>query len=101
MRSKETLSSTAILNLREFHTIHIFGLTVDKLFYFLTMVQLFICRNILRDDTGHLKVADFGVSKLVTVKEDKPFTCLDTSCKFFISHPSAWSRVLINVYVMI
>ncbi|CAH8385896.1 unnamed protein product [Eruca vesicaria subsp. sativa] len=35
--------------------------------------------NILRDDSGHLKVADFGVSKLVTVKEDKPFTCLDTS----------------------
>ncbi|WZY68887.1 integrin-linked protein kinase 1 [Brassica rapa] len=38
--------------------------------------------NILRDDTGHLKVADFGVSKLVTVKEDKPFTCLDTSCRY-------------------
>ncbi|KAK7372855.1 hypothetical protein VNO80_06243 [Phaseolus coccineus] len=35
-------------------------------------------RNILRDDSGHLKVADFGVSKLLkftkTVKEDKPVT---------------------------
>ncbi|RDY02143.1 Serine/threonine-protein kinase HT1, partial [Mucuna pruriens] len=42
--------------------------------------------NILRDDSGHLKVADFGVSKLLkvakTVKEDKPVTCLDTSCRF-------------------
>ncbi|KAJ4881015.1 Integrin-linked protein kinase family [Raphanus sativus] len=38
--------------------------------------------NILRDDTGHLKVADFAVSKLVTVKEDKPLTFLDTSCRY-------------------
>ncbi|KAM1131482.1 hypothetical protein TB1_045278 [Malus domestica] len=34
--------------------------------------------NILRDDSGHLKVADFGVSKLLkvanTVKEDRPVT---------------------------
>ncbi|KAG9138447.1 hypothetical protein Leryth_012737 [Lithospermum erythrorhizon] len=34
--------------------------------------------NILRDDSGHLKVADFGVSKLIkvakTIKEDKPVT---------------------------
>ncbi|CAI0475616.1 unnamed protein product [Linum tenue] len=37
--------------------------------------------NILRDDSGHLKVADFGVSKLLTVKEKKPLTCQDTSCK--------------------
>ncbi|MCH93956.1 serine/threonine-protein kinase HT1-like, partial [Trifolium medium] len=39
--------------------------------------------NILRDDSGHLKVADFGVSKSLkitkTVKEDKPVTCEDTS----------------------
>ncbi|MBA0748054.1 hypothetical protein Gogos_004909, partial [Gossypium gossypioides] len=41
-----------------------------------------IARNILRDDSGHLKVADFGVSKLLTVKEDKPLTCLDTSCRY-------------------
>ncbi|CAB78897.1 protein kinase-like protein [Arabidopsis thaliana] len=41
-----------------------------------------IARNILRDDSGHLKVADFGVSKLVTVKEDKPFTCQDISCRY-------------------
>ncbi|KAJ4823904.1 hypothetical protein Tsubulata_026760 [Turnera subulata] len=38
--------------------------------------------NILRDDSGHLKVADFGVSKLLTVKEDKPLTCLDASCRY-------------------
>ncbi|XP_022954497.1 integrin-linked protein kinase 1-like [Cucurbita moschata] len=38
--------------------------------------------NILRDDTGSLKVADFGVSKLLTVKEDKPLTCQDTSCRY-------------------
>ncbi|RXH67679.1 hypothetical protein DVH24_027826 [Malus domestica] len=38
--------------------------------------------NILRDDSGHLKVADFGVSKLLkvanTVKEDRPVTSQDT-----------------------
>ncbi|CAN1847290.1 Integrin-linked protein kinase 1 [Linum perenne] len=39
-------------------------------------------RNILRDDSGHLKVADFGVSKLLTVKEDKPLTCQETSCRY-------------------
>ncbi|KAA3464437.1 serine/threonine-protein kinase HT1-like isoform X1 [Gossypium australe] len=42
--------------------------------------------NILRDDSGHLKVADFGVSKLLKVanrvKEDKPVTSQETSCKF-------------------
>ncbi|KAJ7968802.1 putative Protein kinase [Quillaja saponaria] len=38
--------------------------------------------NILRDDSGHLKVADFGVSKLLTVKEDRPLTCQDTSCRY-------------------
>nr|ABF72018.1 protein kinase family protein [Musa acuminata] len=42
--------------------------------------------NILRDDSGHLKVADFGVSKLLkvakTVKEERPLTCLDTSCRY-------------------
>ncbi|GMY37722.1 integrin-linked protein kinase 1 [Fagus crenata] len=38
--------------------------------------------NILRDDSGHLKVADFGVSKLLTVKEDRPFTCHETSCRY-------------------
>ncbi|XP_002520399.2 integrin-linked protein kinase 1 isoform X1 [Ricinus communis] len=40
--------------------------------------------NILRDDSGHLKVADFGVSKLLkvtkTVKEDRP--CQDTSWRY-------------------
>ncbi|KAI8009486.1 Integrin-linked protein kinase 1 [Camellia lanceoleosa] len=42
--------------------------------------------NILRDDYGHLKVADFGVSKLLKVtsrvKEDRPLTCHDTSCRY-------------------
>ncbi|XP_061369810.1 integrin-linked protein kinase 1 [Gastrolobium bilobum] len=42
--------------------------------------------NILRDDSGHLKVADFGVSKLLkvakTVKEDKPVTSQDTSWRY-------------------
>ncbi|XP_047334556.1 integrin-linked protein kinase 1 [Impatiens glandulifera] len=42
--------------------------------------------NILRDDTGHLKVADFGVSKMLkvakTVKEDKPVTCGDTLWRY-------------------
>ncbi|KAK6133554.1 hypothetical protein DH2020_032683 [Rehmannia glutinosa] len=42
--------------------------------------------NILRDDSGHLKVADFGVSKLLKVanrvKEDKPLICQDTSCRY-------------------
>lgn len=45
----------------------------------------FCFRNILRDDSGHLKVADFGVSKLLkvakTVKEERPLTCLDTACE--------------------
>ncbi|CAM8986400.1 unnamed protein product [Rhodiola kirilowii] len=40
--------------------------------------------NILRDDSGHLKVADFGVSKLLkfanTVKESRPVT--DTSWRY-------------------
>ncbi|XP_004491350.1 serine/threonine-protein kinase 12 isoform X2 [Cicer arietinum] len=42
--------------------------------------------NVLRDDSGHLKVADFGVSKLLkvtkTVKEDKPVTCQDSSWRY-------------------
>ncbi|KAJ0080774.1 hypothetical protein Patl1_10332 [Pistacia atlantica] len=38
--------------------------------------------NILRDDSGHLKVADFGVSKLLTVKEDRPLICEDASCRY-------------------
>ncbi|XP_047315293.1 integrin-linked protein kinase 1-like [Impatiens glandulifera] len=42
--------------------------------------------NILLDDSGHLKVADFGVSKLLrvtrTVKEDKPLACHETSCRY-------------------
>ncbi|PON69406.1 Serine/threonine protein kinase [Parasponia andersonii] len=42
--------------------------------------------NLLRDDSGHLKVADFGVSKLLkvakTVKEERPVTCQDTSCRY-------------------
>ncbi|CAD5166256.1 unnamed protein product [Musa acuminata subsp. malaccensis] len=41
--------------------------------------------NILLDDTGHLKVADFDVSKLLkvakTAREDRPLTCLD-ACKY-------------------
>ena len=43
-------------------------------------------RNILRDDSGHLKVADFGLSKLMkvtkTVKEDKHVSWQQTSCKY-------------------
>ncbi|KAI3904360.1 hypothetical protein MKW92_024766 [Papaver armeniacum] len=42
--------------------------------------------NILRDDTGHLKVADFGISKILnvakTVREVKPVTCRDNSCRY-------------------
>ncbi|XP_059449596.1 integrin-linked protein kinase 1 [Corylus avellana] len=42
--------------------------------------------NILRDDSGHLKVADFGVSKLLkvanTVREDRPVTSQDTSWRY-------------------
>ncbi|XP_020880544.1 serine/threonine-protein kinase EDR1 isoform X2 [Arabidopsis lyrata subsp. lyrata] len=42
--------------------------------------------NILRDDSGHLKVADFGVSKLLvvkkTVKKDRPATSLDSSWRY-------------------
>ncbi|XP_010427787.1 PREDICTED: serine/threonine-protein kinase HT1-like [Camelina sativa] len=42
--------------------------------------------NILRDDSGHLKVADFGVSKLLvfkkTVKKDRPVTSLDSSWRY-------------------
>jgi serine/threonine protein kinase len=38
--------------------------------------------NILRDDSGHLKVADFGVSKLLTKRENKPILCQDSSCRY-------------------
>ncbi|CAL5411511.1 unnamed protein product [Camellia sinensis] len=42
--------------------------------------------NILRDDSGHLKVADFGFSKLLKVtsgvKEDRPMICQDNSCRY-------------------
>ncbi|XWS44484.1 hypothetical protein CRYUN_Cryun15aG0049000 [Craigia yunnanensis] len=42
--------------------------------------------NILRDDSGHLKVADFGVSKLLkvanTVKENRPVTSQETSWRY-------------------
>lgn len=42
--------------------------------------------NILRDDSGHLKVADFGGSKLLRfvkrVKEHKPLSCNDASCRY-------------------
>ncbi|GFS42392.1 integrin-linked protein kinase family [Actinidia rufa] len=45
-----------------------------------------IARNILRDDSGHLKVADFGVSKMLKVtsrvKEDRPLTYQDSSCRY-------------------
>ncbi|KAL9261954.1 Serine/threonine-protein kinase 12-like protein [Drosera capensis] len=41
--------------------------------------------NVLRDDTGHLKVADFGLSKILKavkgVEGDRPVTPEDTSCK--------------------
>lgn len=40
----------------------------------------------MRDDSGHLKVADFGLSKLLkvanTVKEDRPVTSQDTSWRY-------------------
>ena len=43
-------------------------------------------RNILRDDSGHLKVADFGISKMLkvskTVKEDRSVACQDTSWRY-------------------
>ncbi|KAI3740229.1 hypothetical protein L2E82_30654 [Cichorium intybus] len=42
--------------------------------------------NILRDDSGHLKVADFGISKLLKgtgkVKQEKLMTCQDTACRY-------------------
>lgn len=42
--------------------------------------------NILRDDSGHLKVADFGVSKLLrksmSIREDRPLSCHDSSCRY-------------------
>ncbi|KAG0491789.1 hypothetical protein HPP92_005187 [Vanilla planifolia] len=42
--------------------------------------------NILLDDSGHLKVADFGVSKLLkvanSVTEDKPLPLQDTACRY-------------------
>ncbi|XP_021766374.1 serine/threonine-protein kinase HT1-like isoform X1 [Chenopodium quinoa] len=42
--------------------------------------------NILRDDSGHLKVADFGVSKLLkvstTVREHEPLWCQEFSWRY-------------------
>lgn len=42
--------------------------------------------NILRDDSGHLKVADFGVSKLLrvskTVREERPVPGQETSWRY-------------------
>lgn len=42
--------------------------------------------NILRDDSGHLKVADFGVSKLLKVSkgldEDRPLSYEDNPCRY-------------------
>lgn len=42
--------------------------------------------NILRDDSGHLKVADFGFSELLKVtkgvKEEKPLIYEETSCRY-------------------
>ncbi|XP_068640579.1 serine/threonine-protein kinase 12-like [Aristolochia californica] len=42
--------------------------------------------NILRDDSGHVKVAGFDVSKILklakTVKEDRALTCQETSCRY-------------------
>ncbi|KAJ3671007.1 hypothetical protein LUZ60_008433 [Juncus effusus] len=42
--------------------------------------------NILRDDSGHLKVADFGVSKMLKwrkrVRENQPLTCQNSSCRY-------------------
>ncbi|KAL0905544.1 hypothetical protein M5K25_023972 [Dendrobium thyrsiflorum] len=42
--------------------------------------------NILRDDSGHLKVADFGLSKLLnmtkSVREDRPLVCEDNGCRY-------------------
>lgn len=42
--------------------------------------------NLLRDDSGHLKVADFGVSKQLifanTVKENRPITSQDASWRY-------------------
>ncbi|XP_057764132.1 integrin-linked protein kinase 1-like [Salvia miltiorrhiza] len=42
--------------------------------------------NILRDDSGHLKVADFGISKLLKVanriKEERPLTYQDSTCRY-------------------
>lgn len=53
--------------------------------------------NILRDDSGHLKVADFGVSKLLkvakTVKEERPLTCLDTACMWHQKSSSTRSMI--------
>ncbi|OAY78688.1 Serine/threonine-protein kinase STY8 [Ananas comosus] len=42
--------------------------------------------NILRDDSGHLKVADFDVSKSLKktkkVREDRPLVCQGTACRY-------------------
>ncbi|XP_020581281.1 serine/threonine-protein kinase STY8-like isoform X2 [Phalaenopsis equestris] len=42
--------------------------------------------NILRDDSGLLKVADFGLSKLLdmtkSIREDRPLVCEDNGCRY-------------------
>lgn len=54
----------------------------------------------MRDDSGHLKVADFGVSKLLTVVdtvgEDRALMGQDSACEFisFIFSFYFWSSDL-------
>ncbi|XP_078168791.1 serine/threonine-protein kinase 12-like isoform X3 [Carex rostrata] len=44
-----------------------------------------IARNILRDDSGHLKVADFGISKMLKwrkVRENHPVNFQNSDCRY-------------------